>query len=71
MSYDGSADKKETIIKVSLRDAVNELKQSFGSPRRSVMRFHRNEFEPGFGYMTYLVDDTIYETIKRDLEGQS
>ena len=72
MVYEGSdrADKKVTI-KVSLRDALNELKLPLCSPKRSVMRYHRNEFEPVFdeNYI-YLVDDTIYE-IFRTFEEQS
>ena len=54
---------KSTIIKVSLRDAVNELKLSPDLQTRSVMRYDCNYGESD-RHLIYLVDDTIFDTYR-------
>ena len=65
MDYDRWTN-KATIVKVSLRDAVNELK--LNTPIRSVMRYDCNG-----PYETFLalVDDTIFVAVRSDDEEQS
>ena len=62
---DYTAGHKSTIIKVSIRDAVNELKLSLTSPIRSVMLYHCNVmFDPFIS----MVDDTIFLAQNSDEE---
>ena len=70
MSYEGgrTAGNKSTIIKVSLRDAVNELKLSPDLQTRSVMRYHCN-YGMNDHHLIYLVDDTIFDTYYSDEDG--